>query len=78
MFAVPHTPVVLAGPAVQSALVQQPAVATHMLVPGQFLKPVLQAIPQVPVAAVHTAIPFEAGVAQALQAGPQKLVLVSD
>ena len=76
MLAVPHTPVVLAGPAVQSVLAQQPAVATHLVVIGQFLKPGSQLIPQAPVAALHTAAPFDAGAAQLLQPRPQKLVLV--
>jgi hypothetical protein len=76
VFAVPHTPTVFAGPLVQSALLQHPAVATHRLVPGQILKPVLQAIAQAP--PVHVAVPFEVGGVQALQPAPQKLVLVSD
>ena len=76
--ALPQVPVVFAGPVVQSALVQQPAVATHRLVFGQFLNPMLQVIPHIPVVALHTAMPFDIGDAQPLQAGPQKLVLVSD
>jgi hypothetical protein len=42
--AVPHTPTVLGPPLVQSALVQQPVLGTQRLVPGQFLKPLLQAM----------------------------------
>jgi hypothetical protein len=76
--AVPQVPVVFAGPAAQSALVQQPAVATHRLVPGQFLNPALQLTLHSPVDAVQTAIPFAGGAAQLLQAGPQNVVLVSD
>jgi hypothetical protein len=76
VFAVPHSPVVFAGRAVQSALAQQPAVGMHRFVPGQFLKPVLQVMPQVPL--VHTALPFDVGTVQALQPAPQKVVLVSD
>lgn len=75
MFAVPHTAVVLAGLVVQSAAVQHPAVGMHRLVPGQFLNPLLQAMPQVPL--VQLAVPFDAGVGQDTQAAPQKLVLVS-
>lgn len=75
MFAVPHTPTVFAGREVQSALVQQPAVATHRLVPAQFLNPLLHVMPQVPL--VQTALPFEGGVEQLLQPAPQKEVLVS-
>jgi hypothetical protein len=75
VFAVPHTPVVFAGLLVQSALVQQPAVGMHRLVPGQFLNPVLHAIPHVP--PVQLAEPLDAGVGQETQVDPQKLVLVS-
>ena len=78
MFAVPQLAVVFAGGLVQSVAVQQPAVATHLVVPVQFLKPELQLMLHNPVAAVHTAIPFEGGVAQALHDGPQNVVLVSD
>lgn len=41
------------------------------------MKVLLQAIVQVPVDAVQTAIPFDGGVGQTLQPAPQKLVLVS-
>jgi hypothetical protein len=78
VFALPQVPVVLAPPDVQSALEQQPAIGTHRFVFGQFLNMLLQAIPHIPVAAVHTAIPLEIGAVQALHPGPQKLVLVSD
>lgn len=67
-----------AAPLVQSALVQQPLVGTHRLVPGQFLKFALQAIRQVPVVASQAAPPLAVGVGQEMQVGPQKLVLVSD
>lgn len=78
MFAVPHTPVVLAGPVVQSVLAQHPAMAMHMLVPGHRLNPVLHAIPQVPEAPpVQVAEPFAAGAGQDTQLAPQKVVLVS-
>ena len=76
MFAVPHNPIVFAGWAVQSALVQQPVLGTHRLVPGQFLNPLLHVMPQVP--AEQTALPFEAGAVQPLQPAPQNEVLVSD
>jgi hypothetical protein len=72
---VPHRPVVFAGRAVQSVLAQQPAVGTHRFVPAQFLKLLLHVMPQVPL--VQTALPFDAGTAQALQPAPQKEVLVS-
>ena len=71
----PHSPVVFAGRAVQSALAQQPAVGMHRFVLGQFLNPLLHVMPQVPPA--QTAVPFEAGTMQALQPAPQKEVLVS-
>ena len=76
MLAVPHTPVVFAGRLVQSALVQHPAAGIQRFVPGQFLKPVLQVRPQTP--ALQAAVPFDAGGVHALQAAPQKVVLVSD
>ena len=76
MFADPHTPVVLAGPLLQSALVQQPAVAMHRLVPGQFLNPPTQPIVHLPVAS-QIADPLAAGAGHATHAVPQKLVLVS-
>ena len=47
----------------------------HRLVPGQFLKPELQVMPQVPL--VQTAEPFAAGVGQETQVAPHALVLVS-
>ena len=75
MFAVPHSPTVFVGRAVQSALVQQPPVGMHRFVPGQLVNPLLHVMPQVPLA--HTALPFEAGAVQALQPTPQKEVLVS-
>jgi hypothetical protein len=75
--AVPHTPVVLAGPLLQSALVQQPVLATQRLVPGQFLNAEPQAIRHVPVVASQAAAPFDVGVGQEMQVAPQKAVLVS-
>ena len=79
MFPAVQVPVLLVGPAVQSALVQQlpAAVGMHRFVPGQFLKLLLvHEMPHVPL--VHTAPPLAGGVGQVLQAGePQKLVLVS-
>ena len=78
VFAVPHTPVVLAGPPVQSALVQHPAVGMHRFVLGHSLKPVLHAIPQVPAAPpVQVAAPLDAGTGQDAQLVPQNVVLVS-
>jgi hypothetical protein len=78
VFAVPHTPVVFAGPPVQSALVQHPAVAMHRLVLAHRLKPVLHAMPQVPAAPpVQVADPFAAGDGQDPQLVPQNVVLVS-
>ena len=76
MLAVPHSPTVFAGRAVQSALTQQPVVGTHRFVPEQFRNPLLQVMPQVPL--VQTALPFEDGAAQELQPAPQNEVLVSD
>jgi len=78
VFADPHTPVVLAGLAVQSALVQQPLFGMHKLVPGQFLNPLLQVTPHWPVVALHTAAPFAGGTAQEKHAGPQAVGLVVD
>ena len=76
MFAEPHTPVVLAPPVVQSAMVQQPPlVETHRFVPGQLRKPLLHVIPQLP--PLQTAVPFEVGGVQELHATPQKDALVS-
>jgi hypothetical protein len=77
VFAVPHTPVVFAGPLVQSAGLQQPVVGMHRVVPGQFLKPELQTMLHLPLVESHDAEPFDAGVGQEVQLGPQKLVLVS-
>ena len=77
MLAVPHTPVVFAGPLVQSAALQQPVVGMQSVVPGQFLKPELQTMLHVPVVELQDAEPFAAGVGQDVQLGPQKLVLVS-
>ena len=79
MFAVPHTAMLLAGPLVHSALVQQPVAGTQRLVPGQFLKPAVQVMrhePE-PVVVSQTAPPFDAGVGQDWHAAPQKAVLVS-
>ena len=78
MFAVPHTPTVLAGPLVQSAFAQQPAVGTQRVVPGQFLNPAMQAMLHLPLVASQLAPPFDAGVGHDVQVAPQKLVLVSD
>jgi hypothetical protein len=77
VFAVPQTPVVLAGALVQSAGPQQPVVGMHSEVPGQFLKPELQTMLHLPLVGSHDAEPFDAGVGQDVQLGPQKLVLVS-
>jgi len=52
-----------------------PVVETQVLVPEQFLNPVLHMIPQVP--PVHTAEPFEEGALHELQPVPQNVVLVS-
>jgi hypothetical protein len=72
-----QVPVLLAGPPVQSALVQQlpAAVGIHRLVPGQFLKLELHEMPQFPL--VQLAVPLADGVGQALHEAPQKLVLMS-
>jgi hypothetical protein len=78
VFALPHVAVVLAPPDVHSALEQQPAIGTHRFVFGQFLNVLLQAIPHIPVAGLHTAIPLDIGAEQEVHPGPQKLVLVSD
>ena len=78
MFAVPHTPVVFGGPLVHSVEAQQPVVGMHGRVPGQFLKPALQAMLHLPLVGSQAAVPFEVGVGQDVQAAPQKLVLVSD
>jgi hypothetical protein len=67
--------VVFAAPAGQSLFEQQPLLGTQRVVPGQFLKPLLQLMPQVPL--LQTAPPFEVGAGQALQAVPQKLLLLS-
>jgi hypothetical protein len=75
--AVPQTPTVLAPPLVQSALMQQPVEGTQRLVPGQFLKPLLQAMWH-PVVGSQVAEPFAAGVGHEMQLAVQKLVLVSD
>lgn len=78
MFAVPQTPVVLIGPAVQSALVQHPTMAMHTFVPRHRLKSGLQAIPQVPEAPpVQVAEPLADGAGHDTQLAPQKVVLVS-
>lgn len=78
MFAVPHTPAVLADPDAQSLLEQHPPEDTHRFVFGQFLNPVLQVMPQVPEVALQTAIPFDVGAGHPLQPAPQKLGLLSD
>lgn len=78
MFADPHTPVVLAGPLVQSVGPQQPEVGMHSVVPGQFLNPELQTMLHLPLVALQAADPFDAGVGHDVQVEPQKLVLVSD
>jgi hypothetical protein len=70
-----QTPTVFAWVGTQSALVQQPALGTHRLVPGQFLNPGLHEIVHVPL--LQTAEPFDVGIGHELQATPQKLVLVS-
>ena len=77
MLALPHTPVVLAGPDLQSALVQHPDVGTHAVEPEQFLNPLLHVIAQVP-PDVHVAAPFDVGAVHDMHPAPQKVVLVSD
>jgi hypothetical protein len=67
---------VLAGPALQSASVQQPVVMdTHRVVSGQFRNVLLQVTPHTP--PVQAATPFAGGAAQVLQPAPQNVVLVS-
>jgi len=78
VFAVPHTPVVLGGPLVQSAVLQHPEVGMQSVVPGQFLNPELQAILHLPLVASQAAEPFDVGVGHDVQVEPQKVVLVSD
>jgi hypothetical protein len=78
VLAAPQTPVVFAGPEVQSAVVQQPPTGMQRFVPGQFLNVLLvHAISHVPVVGLQVATPFDAGVGQDLHVGPQKLGLVS-
>lgn len=54
---------------------QQPALGTHWVVPGQFLKPLAHITPQVP--PLQTAVPFDAGAPHMLQPVPQNVVLLS-
>jgi len=72
----PHTAVVFAGSAVQSVLAQQPLDGMHKVVPGQFLKPLAQVMPQAPVVALQVADPFACGVVHWTQLGPHAVVLV--
>ena len=75
MFAVPHTPVVLAGPLLQSAAEQQPPVGMHNVVPGQLVNPVLQAIAHFP--PLQLAVPFADGTGQEMHVVPQAVALAS-
>jgi hypothetical protein len=70
-----QTPIVLGWLGAQSLFEQQPLLGTQRAVPGQFLKPLLQLMPQVPL--LQRATPFEVGAGQALQALPQKVLLLS-
>jgi len=67
---------VLAGPDLQSVLVQQPfVVGTHRFVPRQFMNPELHDTVHIPF--VHAGAPFAGGGAHELQPAPQKVVLLS-
>lgn len=54
--------------------VQQALLATHVVVPGQFLNPLAQAIPQL--APSQVALPFDGGVGQAAQRVPHDATLL--